>query len=420
MITRQDAEAVAAGWARREGLTGGYPCEPVVEEFDLGFVVYTSRPTSVRSEPGAFPKAVIDRETGRMSTWPSVPSTVVQDLYREKRSTVVDPPKAADQVAQLRREANRRMTPSVAAHITLDGRLFITRGAKGDQEINHHPLIATWLAGQPAGHVVRGAERHAELLAASDALLEVDRVRAQHGWPSITLAEAREMFGAARLETFHIRESGDPLGGTAAEPCATCTLALVELGLLPWEQIIAGDVWPADIAGPPRVSPAEADPNGRFPEPVALALITAGWRPHLRDFIEGVISDAMDTVNEKRGLEHAHRPSSAAAAFLADFHPLLTWLKGPGTTNRVVHLQIDPRPVAYTADPLTEFGARIGASVYPIGSEKGQSVLVLDERGRMFAMDQGGEWFLGETGDAGLITLLTGGPVRRVRDDGTW
>jgi hypothetical protein len=45
----------------------------------------------------------------------------------------------------------------------------------------------------------------------------------------------------------------------------------------------------------------------------------------------------------------------------------------------------------------------------------------MDSGGRVFGLDQGGEWFLGETLDAALVGLLTGdGPAERVRDDGTW
>jgi hypothetical protein len=420
MITRADAEAVAGGWARREALTGGYPCEPVVEEFDLGFVVYTTRPASVRVEPGAFPKSVIDRETGRLSTWPNIPSDAVQRLYRQKRSSVVDPPKAADPAVQLRREAGRPATPSVAAHLTLDGRLFIARGAKGDQGINHHPLVAEWLAAQPAGHLVRGAERHAELLVTSDALLEVDRVRAQHGWPPVTLEDARAMCREAQFETFHIREPGDPLGGTVAEPCPSCAVALVHLSLLPQSMSSAGDAWPADIAVPPRFTVAEADPEGRFPPSVTLALVTGNWLPHMRGSMSGVIKSAMKDANKIRGLEHRLTPTPAATEFLLDFLPVLTWLKGPGTVNRIQQLAIEPTEAAWTADVLAEFGRRIGAVLYPVGTEKEQSVLAVDDRGRVFAFDQGGEWFIGEDGTAAITTLLTGGPVARVKDDGTW
>ena len=47
-------------------------------------------------------------------------------------------------------------------------------------------------------------------------------------------------------------------------------------------------------------------------------------------------------------------------------------------------------------------------------------MLAVDEQGRVFALDQAGEWFLGETLDEALVNLTIGGPAARVRDDGTW
>ena len=64
----------------------------------------------------------------------------------------------------------------------------------------------------------------------------------------------------------------------------------------------------------------------------------------------------------------------------------------------------------------------IGAPLFPIGVEaKGDAIVAIDERGRVFALDQGGEWFLGESLDEAVTSLLTGdGPAERIHDDGTW
>ncbi len=68
------------------------------------------------------------------------------------------------------------------------------------------------------------------------------------------------------------------------------------------------------------------------------------------------------------------------------------------------------------ADTLADFGAVLGVRLFPLGTERGDSIIAVDERGRIFALDQAGEWFLGLDIDAALTTLLLG----RVRDDGTW
>ena len=47
MISRQDAEQIAAEWARRESVRRGYECTPMMSEFDLGYVVWTKEPPAV-------------------------------------------------------------------------------------------------------------------------------------------------------------------------------------------------------------------------------------------------------------------------------------------------------------------------------------------------------------------------------------
>ena len=116
-------------------------------------------------------------QTGALSTYPGVPPTVIAELYRTHQPTVVAQRRTVDPEVELRRNARRRPTPTTAAHLTVDGRLFIARGAKGDQEINHHPLVAAYLADLEPARTVRGTERHAELIVLSDALHEADRQR---------------------------------------------------------------------------------------------------------------------------------------------------------------------------------------------------------------------------------------------------
>jgi hypothetical protein len=48
------------------------------------------------------------------------------------------------------------------------------------------------------------------------------------------------------------------------------------------------------------------------------------------------------------------------------------------------------------------------------------AVLAIDERGRVFALDHTGEWFLGESIETALTTLLLGRLPARVRADGGW
>src|SRR4029450_4825811 len=96
--------------------------------------------------------------------------------------------------------------------------------------------------------------------------------------------------------------------------------------------------------------------------------------------------------------------------------------RGPGVRRQIRPLTVDPSDGAHLADVLAELAGVVGARLFPIGREgRGDAVLAMDERGRGVGLDQGGEWFLGETFDEALVGLLTGdGPAERIRDDGSW
>ncbi len=438
MITRAEAEAIAAGWAQRESESRGYECLPEISEFDLGYVVWTRQPPAVLPSPGDHARTVIDRETGVLSTFPGIPAGVVADMYRERRPEIAARRRTVDPQVELRRNARRLASPTTVAHLTVDGRVLMARGAKGDQEIRHHPLVAARLRELEPGSTVRGTERHAELIVLSDALHEADRRQAgpheadpheadpheadrregdrregERG-AGLTLDAARELLRTAEFETFLIREQGDPLAGTPGRPCESCIGVLVDFAVLPWSHLAFTEPfrpWSANIAEP-----------GRFPEEVAGALADAGWRP-LHPSVAEVLADGMmEDVVAMPGRRYRHQPFPAARAALMEFPGIFCGLRGPGVRRQVRWLNLEPAAAAHTADALGEFGEVLGVRLFPLGVEaKGDGILAIDERGRIFALDQGGEWFVGETLDAALINLLTGdGPADRVHDDGTW
>jgi hypothetical protein len=410
MITREDAEEIAASWARGESEVRGYECQPMISEFDLGFVVWTKQPPAVLPIPGDGARTVIDRETGALSTYPGVPAEVIAEMYRTHQPSVAARRRTVDPQVELRRNAKRRASPTTAAHLTVDGHLFIARGAKGDQEINHHPLVAAYLSSLEPARTVRGTDRHAELIVLSDVLHEADR---QRDVP-ITLDEARAWLRTADFEAFFVRDQGDPLGGTSARPCESCILTLVDFAVLPWSQLAFTEPfvpYSDNIAQP-----------GRFPDHVAGALADAGWRP-MQQVVAEVLADGMieDVVNVP-GKRFQHRVFPAAREAVMAFPGIFCGLRGPGVRRWVRWLNLEPAAAAHSADALGELAAVIGAPLFPIGVEaKGDTIVAIDERGRIFALDQGGEWFLGNTLDEGLLSLLTGdGPAERLRDDGTW
>ncbi|SDT30340.1 SUKH-3 domain-containing protein [Actinoplanes derwentensis] len=417
MITRAEADAIAATWARFHTLTG-QERRALVQEFDLGFLVTLTAPPPVG--PGSPPveigggAQIIDRETGRLSTWPNLPFDTVQQMYRNNRDDIVGPPRTADPEVQLRRDIHRRVAPSIAAHATVGGRVYISRGAKGDQKLNHHRLVLERLAEQTPHEQVRGHERHAELIACSDALHDVDRRRALDGLPPVTLDEARASLRGSQFQTFQIHAPGDPLGGKANDPCETCVYVLTQLALLPWASSGALHEFRAE----PRPNPVPAV----FSDTAASELLNGGWWPDaprelVAEMMQGTLEEDILPV---AGQEFRHESFAAFAEAMGYTGLVGASRRAPGVSQRSRLFEIHPGTAAHTADLLHEFGQVIGARLLPLGRVNSESVLAIDEHGRVFDLDQAGEWFVADTYLEALETLTSGRRTYRVRDDGTW
>ncbi|MBY8872199.1 SUKH-3 domain-containing protein [Micromonospora sp. PLK6-60] len=410
MIDRQQAEQLATVWARRDSQRLGYECRPSVDEFDLGYIIRSTVSGDVGALPGDLPTTVVDKETGEVTTWPRVPATAVERMYRRSRPAGDRAPRTVDPASQLLRELRRLPTPGTAAHLTVDGRTYVAHGAKGDVELNHHPLVRGYLDGVPAGHLVRGGDRHAELIVVSDVLHEYDHRRASAGEPPLTGGEARALFAASRLQVFQIREPGDRDGGEVRDLCESCTRALVAFEVLPWGEL-------GRLVETPPLPRQVPDPD-RFPPEVAQALADAGWDQN--EFNWAMAEGAMAETCEVVGRSHSHEPFPAAERVFLDFPAILTFRRRPGRDVFVRQLDTNPTWAAHTADTLADFGQVLGARLFPVGRERRDSILAVDEHGRIFALDQAGEWFIGADVDTALTNLLLGHAPARVRDDGTW
>lgn len=406
MIDRQEAERVAAAWARRESVRRGYECTPMLVEFDLGYVVWQQQPAGVVTVPGDLTTTVIDRDTGELTSWPALPPAVVQDEYRSLHDRP-RPTRTADPTAELRRSATRAGTPATAAHLTTTYGQFVARGAKGDQDLRHHPLVRDYLDDLPAGHLTRGGDRHAELIVVSDALHALDLERAE----PLSQEDARAAFAGAQLQAMRVREPGDPEGGRPARPCESCLKALVYFGVLEWPVLAF-----AEESRPPHADDVP-DP-GRFPPPVADAMVAAGWRP--RAGADALAAADVAQTTAVPGLTARHQPSPAAERVLTAYRGLVTKRGGPGEAVWIRRFTIRAFRAAHTADPLADLGRLIGTTLFPIGTENDDAILAVDPGGRVFALDQAGEWFIGPDIDAALTNLLLGRPAPRIRDDGTW
>jgi hypothetical protein len=83
VITHEEALVRARSWTA--DLWPDSPPEPGLHEFDLGWVVWPlpstpQDPTRAPSSTGG-PQVVIDRETGDLSYWPSIPASAIAEKY---------------------------------------------------------------------------------------------------------------------------------------------------------------------------------------------------------------------------------------------------------------------------------------------------------------------------------------------------
>src|SRR5882757_267409 len=223
-ITRDEAERIAEKWVA-DSAPPDIPLTPAVHEFELGYVVWGKPPPATPPIIGAG-RGIIDRETGELSVWPSLPVAMVIEQFRTHRADRPPAPHTWDPAEQARRDLRRIATPANVTHLTLTDRLVTARSVKGDLEPNHHRLVREFYANELDPEFrERGYDRCSEAAAFSDALHSEDARRAAGGQPPITLEQVRtELFAGAGMVTYRVRESGDPVAGETGPPCISCAL----------------------------------------------------------------------------------------------------------------------------------------------------------------------------------------------------
>lgn len=158
----------------------------------------------------------------------------------------------------------------------------------------------------------------------------------------------------------------------------------------------------------------------RFPPDVTAVLTGGYWKPDpVRDPIIG--NAVIEIIRAVKGERHSHVPFPAAYAAAASLPTVSTSRVGPGEYRWVRYFTSAGATLAHNADILADLSAVIGARLFPIGTEDiGDTFVAIDEQGRVFVLDQAGEWFVADNLDAAIINMVRGGQVFRVRDDGTW
>ncbi|HEY3716407.1 MAG TPA: YwqJ-related putative deaminase [Jatrophihabitantaceae bacterium] len=229
MITRDEADQIAEKWVA--DTVSSVPLTAAVREFDLGYVVWAQPPADHPPLFGAG-RGIIDRETGELSSWPSLPIDHVIEQFRTQRAERPPAPHTWDPAEQARRDLRRVTTLATVSRLTLTDQVVTARSVKGDQPPNLHHLVRSYLDDLlPVEFRERGSDRCSEAAVFSDALHAEDTRRAAAGEPPITLEQARSgLFSGAGLVTYRVREPGDPVGGESAPPCLSCALLCRHFG----------------------------------------------------------------------------------------------------------------------------------------------------------------------------------------------
>ncbi|MEU8705937.1 YwqJ-related putative deaminase [Streptomyces sp. NPDC048565] len=124
--------------------------------------------------------------------------------------------------------------PAVAAALSVRGETLTCTAGKGDQPPTLHPLVQDFLDTLTSNQRERFTGRCPEAILLSRQLTAADDSRSKRAQRKpLTNSEARRALKHSRLTARHIREDGDPLHGSYAPPCRSCTVMLAHFGVRP-------------------------------------------------------------------------------------------------------------------------------------------------------------------------------------------
>ncbi|MDK0519954.1 YwqJ-related putative deaminase [Streptomyces sp. ML-6] len=131
--------------------------------------------------------------------------------------------------------------PAVAAALSVRGETLTCTAGKGDRPPVLHPLVQDFLDALPSGQRERFTGRCPEAILLSRHLTAAESTRSKRAQRKpLTNGEARRALKHSRLTARRIREDGDPMHGSYAPPCRSCTPMLAHFGVRPVDLTTTG------------------------------------------------------------------------------------------------------------------------------------------------------------------------------------
>ncbi len=134
--------------------------------------------------------------------------------------------------APLLRHRRDGILPAIAAALSVRGETLTCTAGKGGQPPVLHTLVQDYLDTLTSGQRERFTGRCPEAILLSRHLTAVEAGRSKRAQRKpLTHGEARRSLKHAKLTARRIREDGDPLHGSYAPPCRSCTALLDHFGV---------------------------------------------------------------------------------------------------------------------------------------------------------------------------------------------
>ncbi|MFF8728229.1 YwqJ-related putative deaminase [Streptomyces sp. NPDC015171] len=130
------------------------------------------------------------------------------------------------------RQRRDGILPTVAAALSVRGATLTGTAARSDQPPALHALVQDFLDALTSAQRDRFTGRCAETILISRHIAAADAARSKRAARRpMTNGEARKALKHAKLTARRIREDGDPLHGSFATPCRTCTALSAHFGV---------------------------------------------------------------------------------------------------------------------------------------------------------------------------------------------